>query len=235
MLRPLFFEFPDAFPDHHPIDADLPASGEFMLGPDLLITPPHYPDETDSYVVELPSDGWYDFWSGAPVVPASRAAGETSGAASDVKAPTTLQITPRLDELPVFVRAGSILPLAPIVESTAETPRGPLTLQVYVGDHCGGSLYQDDGSTFAYKSGSFLRLEFACERGSDGLRIHVSPPAGSFSPWWNQIRVEVFGVNPPRGEILMNGNKPSAHIDRNPNSISFLIPYDGKEIDLLLR
>jgi alpha-glucosidase len=235
MLRPLFFEFPDAFPDHHPIDVDLPASGEFMLGPDLLIAPSHYLDETDSYVVELPSDGWYDFWSGARVIPASPATSETSGAASDVKAPTTLQISPRLDELPVFVRAGSILPLAPLVENTAETPRGPLTLQIYVGDHCGGSLYQDDGTSFAYKNGSFLRLEFTCESSTDGLRIHVSSPTGTFSPWWNQVRLEVFGVKPPRGEILSKGNKLSAHIDRNPNSVSFVIPYEGKEIDLLLR
>ena len=235
MLRPLFFEFPDAFSDHHPIDTDLPAAGEFMLGPDLLIAPPQYPDETDSYVVELPCEGWYDFWSGAPVMPASRQADSDSGAASDIKAPSVLQITPRLDELPVFVRAGSVLPLAPVVESTAETPRGPLTLQVYVGDHCGGSLYQDDGTTFAYKNGSFLRLDFTCESNSNGLRIHVSTPKGTFAPWWNQIRIEVFGVKLLQGEILMNGNTLSSHIDHNPNGISFLIPYEEKDIDLLLR
>ena len=236
MLRPLFFEFPDAFPDHHPIDVDLPAAGEFMLGPDLLITPPHFPDETDTYVVELPSDGWYDFWTGAPVVPASHAgAGESTGAASDIKAPTVVQITPRLEELPVFVRAGAILPLAPIVESTAETPRGPLTLQVYVGDHCDGSLYQDDGKSFAYKSGSFLRMEFKCERNSDGLRIHIAQPDGTFSPWWNQVEVEVFGFKPQRGEVLINGSALSAHVDHNPNSVSFLVPYERKEIDLLFH
>ena len=197
MLRPLFFEFPDAFPDRHPIDVDLPASGEFMLGPDLLVTPPPYPDETESYMVELPSDGWYDFWSGAAVVPASQTADINSGAASDIKAPTVLQITPRLSELPVFVRAGSILPLDPLVESTAETPRGPLTLQVYVGDHCDGSLYQDDGMTFAYKSGSLLRMKFTCDSSPDGLRIHISEPAGTFLPWWNQVRLEVFDSNRP--------------------------------------
>ncbi len=235
MLRPLFFEFPDAFPDRHPIDVDLPASGEFMLGPDLLITPPHYPDETDSYVVELPSDGWYDLWSGAPVVPASRPAAGNSGAASDVKAPSVLQITPRLEELPVFVRAGSILPFAPVVESTGETPRGPLTLKVYVGEHCGGSLYQDDGTSFAFKSGSFFRMEFSCDRTSDGLRIHVSAPTGSFAPWWNQIQFEVFGAELPRGEVLINGNAFTSHIERNPNSIGLLIPYERKQIDLLLR
>lgn len=235
MLRPLFFEFPDALADRHPIDVDLPASGEFMLGSDLLIAPPPYPDETESYVVELPSDGWYDLWSGSAVVPASQPAASNSGAASDVKAPTVLHISPRPEQLPVFVRAGSILPLAPVVQSTAETPQGPLTLQVYVGDHCGGSLYQDDGATFAYKSGSYLRLEFTCQRNSDGLQIHLSTPTGNFSPWWNQIRLEVFGFKPSREDVVVNGNPLSAHIDRTPNGLSFVIPYERKEIDLVLR
>lgn len=235
MLRPLFLEFPDAFPDHHPIDIDLPASGEFMLGPDLLVTPPPYPGETESYVAELPDDGWYDYWTGARIVPASQPKTASTGAASDIKAPTTVQIAPNLEQLPVFVRAGAILPLAPIVQSTAETSRGPLTIQVYVGDHCRGSLYQDDGTTFAYKSGSFLRIDFTCERRSDGLRIQVSSPSGAFSPWWNQLRFEVFGFKPTREEILMNGNPISTHFDPNPNSSSFLVPYDRKEIDLSLR
>lgn len=235
MLRPLFLEFPDAFADRHPIDIDLSASGEFMLGPDLLVTPPHYPDEAESYVVELPSDGWYDFWSGAPVVPASQPNADATGSASDVKAPHTIEISPRLDNLPVFVRAGSILPLAPIVQNTGETPRGPLTLQVYVGGHCGGSLYQDDGTTFAYKTGSFLRMEFTCDRSSDDLRIHISATTGAFSPWWKQIRLEVFGFRPSQEQLLMSGSKFAPHIDHNPNSISFLIPYDGKQADLVLR
>ena len=235
MLRPLFLEFPDAFPDRHPIDVDLPASGEFMLGPDLLVAPPHFPEETDKYVVELPSDGWYDFWTGAPVVPATLSASGNSGAASDVHAPSIVQITPILPKLPVFVRAGAILPLAPVVQSTAEKPASPLTLRVYVGDHCSGSLYQDDGTSFAYKSGSFLRLNFTCELTPQGLRIQISSPLGSYAPWWSQIRFEVFGFSPSVEGIVLNGNKISAHIDRNPNSVSFLTPFEGKETDLVLR
>ena len=55
MVRPLFLEFPDASPDGHPIDTDIDASGEFLLGPDLLIAPQPYPEELDTYSVELPS------------------------------------------------------------------------------------------------------------------------------------------------------------------------------------
>ncbi len=67
MVRPLFLEFPDAIPDRHPIDVDPEASGEFLLGPDLLIAPPHYPDELDAYTVEFPSADWYDYWTGQKI------------------------------------------------------------------------------------------------------------------------------------------------------------------------
>ena len=42
------------------------------------------------------------------------------------------------------------LPMAPIVQSTSETPQGPLTFRVYLGDSCAGELYQDDGKSYAY-------------------------------------------------------------------------------------
>ena len=64
VLRPLFLEFPDAAPDRHPIDIDVNASGEFLLGRDLLIAAPPFPDELDRYQVEFPSPDWYDYWTG---------------------------------------------------------------------------------------------------------------------------------------------------------------------------
>ncbi|MGC2500720.1 MAG: TIM-barrel domain-containing protein, partial [Silvibacterium sp.] len=63
VVRPLFLEYPDAAPDHHPIDTDIPASGEFLLGRDLLIAAPPFPDELDSYTIEFPSLDWYNYWT----------------------------------------------------------------------------------------------------------------------------------------------------------------------------
>src|SRR5664279_1375580 len=62
--RPLFLEFPDAASDHHPLDIDNQAAGEFLLGPDLLVAAPPFPDKLDNYVVEFPSPAWYDYWTG---------------------------------------------------------------------------------------------------------------------------------------------------------------------------
>jgi alpha-glucosidase len=236
MLRPLFLEFPDAAPDHHPLDIDNAASGEFLFGPDLLIAPPPYPDEEDAYSVELPSSDWYDYWTGEKVVrPASVIPLTPDPLANpNRKAPLLIPVTLTLDQLPVYVRAGSILPISPIVQSTSDTPKGPLTLRVYAGDDCAGGLYQDDGKTYAFQTGAYLRMKFSCKSSPAGLRLEVSPHEGSFPAWWKEIYVEVYGWIPRDGKISINAKESSAHLDRAPQRIGFLIEDDGKgaSIDL---
>ncbi|MBB5346149.1 glycoside hydrolase family 31 protein [Tunturibacter empetritectus] len=204
MMRPLFLEFPDATADKHPLDLD--AANQFMLGPDLLIAPAPYPEAPDSYAVTFPPVGWYDYWTGAKVAGSAReAVAVSTGAALGVGALQSVKITPQVDVLPVFVRAGSILPFAPLVESTQEKPNGPLTLKVYPGEGCAGSLYQDDGISFAYKEKDFLRVEYSCESTHDGLRLHVGAREGSFQPWWNGVEVTIFGWNGAPGKITYGG------------------------------
>jgi len=230
MLRPLFMEFPDAAPDHHPLDTDNDAASEFMLGANLLIAPPPYAEALDTYAVELPSPDWYDYWTGAkilpPAVPAPVAPGPVPEASH--KGPLTIQASPELAKLPVFVRAGSILPIAPIVQSTNETPHGPLTLRVYAGDHCAGELYQDDGKTYAFQHGAFLRMKFSCQKTSDELHLEIGRHEGSYPAWWKEIHAEVFGWAPKQSKVFMNEKEASVHIDRNPQSFGFVVADDGK-------
>jgi alpha-glucosidase len=195
IMRPLFLEFPNATTDGHPIDLD--AGSEFLLGPSLLVAPSPSPEEIGQYEVNLPPGSWFDYWTG------ERLDRRTQTAARDLeqrdaKQPNKpLLITPKLADLPVYVREGTILPIAPLAQSTSETLVGPLTLRVYVGDDCRGDLYQDDGKSFAFRSGQFLRLHFSCETRPDGtLTVHLSAREGSFAPWWKQVRVEAFGWTP---------------------------------------
>ena len=74
------------------------------------------------------------------------------------------------------VRGGSILPLQPLIQSTDETPNGPLELRVYPGQQCSGSLYLDDGHTLRYQHGEFLRQAFTCQ--ADGESVRVSSERG---------------------------------------------------------
>lgn len=233
--RPLFLEFPEAASDHHPIDIDLQAAGEFLLGPDILIAAPPYPDRIDNYVVEFPSAAWYDYWTGQPVSkPAPQAdrnpnAPDPNAPASPTdQVPLSASIHPELASLPVFIRAGAILPIAPLTQSTNEIPQGPLTLRVYSGDGCAGHLYLDDGKTYAYKMGVNLRMDFSCEVNSDRLLLRLGEHKGSYPAWWREIRVEIYGWSSPKRAARLNGRNIDANLDLSPGKVALTVPDDGK-------
>jgi alpha-glucosidase len=228
--RPLFLEFPDAASDHHPIDVDPEAAGEFLLGPDLLIGAPPYPDKLDNYVVEFPSAKWYDYWTGQPVSkPAPRADRDPNAPLSPTdQVPLTTWIHPELATLPVFVRGGAILPIAPLTQSTNEIPQGPLTLRVYSGDACAGHLYLDDGKTYAYKTGVSLQMDYRCEVSADRLILRLGEHKGSHPAWWREIRVEIYGWSSRKRAARLNGRNIDAILDLSPGKVAITVPDDGE-------
>jgi len=227
--RPLFLEFPNATSDHHPIDIDPQVAGEFLLGPDILVAAPPYPDKLDNYAVEFPSAKWYDYWTGQLVpkpAPLNRDA-NAPPSATDLL-PLTTSVHPEVASLPVFVRAGAILPIAPLTQSTNEVPQGALTLRVYAGDACAGHLYLDDGKTNAYKTGASLQMDFHCEVSADGIVVRVGEHKGSYPAWWQQIRVEVYGWAPRKRTAQLNGKITDATMDVTPTKATLTIQDDGR-------
>ncbi|MGB6689386.1 MAG: TIM-barrel domain-containing protein [Terracidiphilus sp.] len=239
IVRPLFLEFPDGSADGSPLD--LSDSGSFLLGSDLLVAQSPYPDEMDDYSVALPPVGWYDYWSG------ERVSGSTGRRAIDNSrvAQPEVHIHRSLDTLPVFVRAGSIVPEQPLVQSTDETPQGPLTLRVYpptgTDKDCDGSLYLDDGNSYAYQKGDFLRVDFTCKQTAQGLNVSVAPHKGTFAPWWKVLSMEVYGATRPAVGASTSelggpatSNPISTGYDAEHHRITALIPDDGKGLELRL-
>jgi len=100
-------------------------------------------------------------------------------------------VTPTLGRLPVFVRAGAILPGQTLVQSTSETPQGPLSLDVYPGDDCRGTIYADDGHSMAYTREDYLRQRVRCVQTGAGIDIDFDAREGRFQPWWHQVTVRV--------------------------------------------
>jgi alpha-glucosidase len=239
IVRPLFLEFPDATADKHPIDLDAGAAAEFLFGPDLLVAAAPYPDEVGQYNAELPSRDWYDFWTGArieaPPLPVPVTAALGPDPVEDPKKPFAVHLTPHLDQLPVYVRAGTILPMAPLVESTNETPQGPLTLRVYAGGACAGALYQDDGKSFAYQQGAYLRMRFSCQIAKERLQLKIGPHEGSYRAWWREIQIEIYGWAPKEGEVLINSKRADLKIERNAENSCFSVADGGKGIEIEVR
>jgi alpha-glucosidase len=242
IVRPLFLEFPNAVPDRHPLDIDPDASAEFLLGPGLLIAPPPFSDLMDDYPVEFPSPDWYNFWTGEKVThPASRQSAHESLAVNAAgPTPPSVTVHPEIASLPVYVRGGTILPMEPLVQSTNEVPKGPLTLRIYTGDpgegaSCAGSLYLDDGKTEAYRRGDFLRMAFSCQARDGELHVHIGAHEGSYPAWWKQIHTEIYGWKSAAISARIDGPGPSLPIVRSPQSISFTVYDDGKGVNLEVK
>ena len=220
VVRPLFLEFPDATRDLHPLDLD--AGNEFLFGPSLLVAPQPFGEQPRSYQLTLPDGTWFDYWTGAKILPGDSA---------------SRTIQPRLDTLPVFVREGTILPMQPLTQSTEETPQGPLTLRVYPGKNCKGSVYLDDGKTLAYQHGDFLRVEFSCAITSDGISLHLGEHQGKFLPWWRQIHLEIYGWDSATAQFRVKGaeTQPVHSIEASKHVLTVDVPDEAQAHDLEIR
>jgi alpha-glucosidase len=226
IVRPLFLEFPHATADSHPLDLD--AGNEFLFGPDILVAPPPFPEQPDSYEVKLPPGVWYDYWTGEKIQPVASDKNSGSG---------NVFIQPRLETLPVYVREGAIVPMQPLTQSTSEIPNGPLTLRIYPGKDCQGSLYQDDGKTFSYKQGKFLRIDFSCEVTTTGVSFHKVERHRGVQPWWTQIHLEVYGWDAPKATVTWKGNSDarSTTVDtsRHVVSVDLLDCAQSEDLEIL--
>ena len=232
LVRPLFLEFPGAFDG---------SDTEFLLGPDLLVAPAVFGETLDDYAVSYPGNGdWYDFWTGQkiphqPVGPnIVQVANAIAKGGSEASFPQPAKIHPKLDTLPVFVRAGSILPMQPLVQSTDQTPVGPLELRVYPGQSCGGSIYLDDGHTFRYQQGEFLRQEFKCQSDNSAMRVDFGARQGTYSPWWKTIEVVIYDWHSKRADAkFSNGTSLlKTSFDATSHALHVVVPTPGGEAEL---
>ena len=132
---------------------------EFMYGPAFLVNPVTEPAAT-SRRVYLPKANanadakWYDFWSGV----------FTEGALE-----TTAEAP--LDRLPLYVRAGSIVPLGPDVEWSTEKPADPIELRIYRGADGEFTLYEDENDNYNYEKGIHATIPFRWDDAKQVLTI----------------------------------------------------------------
>jgi alpha-D-xyloside xylohydrolase len=131
--RPLVMDFRDD-PATHEI------GDQFMFGPDLLVSPVLTQGATSRSLYLPAGASWYDFWTG------ERTSG---GAAITAQAP--------LDRIPLSVRAGSILPLGPVIEYAGQAT-DPIELRVYPGADADFPLYEDEGDNYTYQQGAHTTI-----------------------------------------------------------------------------
>ncbi|MGH8024534.1 MAG: TIM-barrel domain-containing protein, partial [Limisphaerales bacterium] len=115
---------------------------EYMFGPALLISPvTTYQARSRPVYLSKTAGGWYDAWSGKNV-----------GGGKTIQAPAPF------NSIPIFVRAGSIIPVGPQIQYVGQKPADPLTFLIYGGSNGDFTLYEDDGLTYQYEKGAFATI-----------------------------------------------------------------------------
>jgi alpha-D-xyloside xylohydrolase len=173
---------------------------QFMFGPALLVNPVLQPDATHRALYLPDAPAWYDFWTGTP----------TKGSREiDADAP--------LDRIPLYVRAGSILPLGPEIEYADEKPAGPIELRIYPGADGEFVLYQDAGDGYDYERGahSVIPIHWSESNGT----LTIGQREGKYPGMPASIEMKVVLVSAGHGA----GLEPTANSDK-------LVVYNGQSI-----
>jgi len=110
--------------------------------------------------------------------------------------------------LPLYVKAGSILPIGPVKQHTQEESNEPLTLRVYPGADGTTSLYEDDGSSYRYQQGEFTRIQCSWKDEERTLTLTADPLGQMPKP--KVLSVEIAG-EPGTRQITLHGAGTTAH------------------------
>jgi alpha-D-xyloside xylohydrolase len=182
---------------------------QYMFGPAFLVNPvteqlysaSNAGKQEKTRKVYLPKDaGWYDFWTGKKLP-----GGQTIEALSTI------------DIMPLYVRAGSIIPLGPVMEYATEKPAVHIELRVYPGANGSFNYYEDANDTYNYEKGEYASFTFSWNDKTSELSI--SARKGSFP---GMLKKRTFNI------VIVNGNKglgveQTVKFDR-------VIQYDGNAV-----
>ncbi len=184
LMRPLVFDFAN---DEEALKQDI----EYMFGPSMLINPVVKKGVT-TYQSYLPKNigGWYDFWTGKQYT-------GQQYVSTDID----------IEKIPVFIKAGSILPLGPVKQYVAEKSDEPITLHIYPGADATFNLYEDEGVNHNYESGSYSLIPLIWNE--DKQTLTIGKRQGEFE-----------GMQQKRSFTLIKGNQKKE------------VTYIGKKIQI---
>lgn len=191
MMRPLVMDFSD---DAQAVNQPY----EYMFGKAFLVAP-----ITEAGVVQrdvyLPkSTTWYNFWTGKNI---------DGGQTVPVQAP--------LNQIPLFVKAGSIVPVGPVVQHSAQDSNQELEIRIYEGANGEFTLYEDEGDNYNYEKGQFSTIRFAWDNSSKTLTI-----ADRQGDYKGMVTDRKFKV------VCINQVETTAQMD---------VSYQGKTIQMQLK
>ncbi|NJL92585.1 MAG: DUF5110 domain-containing protein [Anaerolineae bacterium] len=194
-LRPAFFEDRSDPELRNQDDA-------FFIGDSLFVAPVLEPGATER-TVYLPRGAWYDFWANRLIDGARH-----------------ITVPAPLEAMPMFVRAGRVLPMFPVQQFVGEDAGRELTLRLYAGPG-ETTVYEDAGEGLGYQQGDYRFSYFTARFFPNGQYGVDWRTAGAFKPTYQSVRVEILGIPMEPGEIT---------VDRNPAPLWF---YENSVVEVV--
>ena len=188
LMRALMMDYPT---DPKSLSED----GEFLFGHSILVCPVFRED--DKVDIYLPEGKWVNFWDG-----------------SSIKGGVSFSRTAPFDEIPLYVKAGSIIPVGPSVQYTDEKPWDSLQIRVYPGADGSFTLYEDSGEGYGYEKGEYSTIDFKWDDAASTLTI--SPRKGTYPGALHTRDFRVVAVRENSATGLDN------------ISCDYKVEYDGK-------
>jgi len=177
---------------HYPDDPRAVSCGDqYLWGKSVMVAPVVEKDAV-SRRVYLPKGDWFDFWTG-----------EKTEGNRDIDRAVDLET------MPLYVRAGSILPLGPVKQYTSEKVDQPCSLAIYPGADASFLLYEDDGSSFNYRKGEWMGVQLAWNDARRSLTLHLAEGSRMLPP------------APRKFEVLLKDEKKPVVFEGKPLTVSF--------------
>jgi len=184
----------------------------FMVGEALLVAPILDKGQTEREVY-LPAGRWYDYHTNAPV---------QGGRVVKVSAP--------LDVMPLFARAGQVIPVWPVQQYVGQQAIKELHLRVYAGNG-EVTLYEDAGEGLDYLNGAYRWLYFTCKALQGGGLSIDWRRAGKYKPLYEGARCEVYGITvEPRTVELDRRPAPLWYFEKGVVEFTANTPFENATI-----
>ncbi|MGK3962874.1 glycoside hydrolase family 31 protein [Sorangium sp. So ce118] len=191
MMRHLVFDYPTD-------EKVFNIKDQFLFGPAFLVNPVTTAG-ANSRSVYLPAGTWYDFWTGSKT---------DGGRTASVPAP--------LSEMPLFVKAGSIVPMGPSIQYATQSI-DPVEIRIYAGQDGSFTMYEDEGDSYDYEDGKYSIIPLTWDESDKKLTIGARTGSYSGMPASRTFRIVWVGSNHGAGVDV------TAAADQ-------VVTYDGSEV-----
>ena len=220
IIRPLVWQYQDDPKTYNIND-------QFMLGDHLMAAPVIHKGE-NSRRLYLPEGKWYGFFSDSTY---------TGGKEITVPAPIRAVDTYNkvyshpLAGLPLFVQAGSVIPMQEVQQYVGEKRITNMTLRVYDGGSQKSELYEDDGKTQDYRKGQYRLTTFTTNSNRSHLDIHIERK-GSYTGAVSTFNVNVYGLKHAPQSITVDGKRVHTQYDATTGVDEFKISADANRVGI---